>query len=83
MLEAKAKDQGHERKCSPPLHKNFSRIFTKHKIFLAILSTISVLEAKDVLEDSTLLIYRSDYIVSRTKSTVREQTDREPTDRQK
>ena len=39
MLEAKAKDQGHKRKCSPKkkgLHKNFSGDLKKKKVFTKI-----------------------------------------------
>ena len=75
MLEAKAKDQGHKRKCSPKKkghHKNFSsdlhKILTIKKIVLSSSrgqanfrgleasrprTSKCVLEAKDVLEDST------------------------------
>ena len=48
MLEAKAKDQGHKRKCSPKkkkkkkgLHKNFSSDLQKKKVFTKILQAIS------------------------------------------
>ena len=46
MLEAKAKDQGHKRKCSPKkkkkgLHKNFSGDLKKKKVFTKIFQAIS------------------------------------------
>ena len=44
MLEAKAKDQGHKRKCSPKkkgLHKNFSGDLQKIKVFTKIFQAIS------------------------------------------
>ena len=88
MLEAKAKDQGHKRKCSPKKKKKKKKVFTKifqaiqknfqalHKILTIQKIVLSssrgqanfqgleasrprprtskcVLEAKDVLEDST------------------------------
>ena len=46
MLEAKAKDQGHKRKCSPKkkkgLHKNFSDDLQKQKVFTKIFQAISM-----------------------------------------
>ena len=44
MLEAKAKDQGHKRKCSTKkkgLHKNFSGDLKKKKVFTKIFQAIS------------------------------------------
>ena len=45
MLEAKAKDRGHKRKCSPRkkkgLHKNFSGDLQKKKVFTKIFQAIS------------------------------------------
>ena len=45
MLEAKAKDQGHKRKCSPKkkkgLHKNFLSDLQKKKVFTKIFQAIS------------------------------------------
>ena len=45
MLEAKAKDQGHKRKCSPKKKKVFTKIFQaiskKKKVFTKIFQAIS------------------------------------------
>ena len=43
MLEAKAKDQGHKRKCSPKkkgLHKNFSGAVQKKNVFQKIFQAL-------------------------------------------